>query len=114
MFNKAWMYVGLTSIFELIWLYGFNRAETPLEWAIVIGFIILDLNFLAKACQYLAAGTVYAVFAATGTVGTVLMDTFLLGTSISIGMMACMALILIGVLGLNLSDPSSDEEESHG
>ncbi|MGL4674325.1 MAG: DMT family transporter, partial [Wohlfahrtiimonas sp.] len=69
--------------------------------------------FLAKACQYLAAGTVYAVFAATGTVGTVLMDTFLLGTSISVGMMACMALILIGVIGLNLSDPS-DEEESHG
>ena len=112
--NKAWIYVGLTSVFELIWLYGFNRAETSLEWAIVIGFIALDLNFLAKACHYLAAGTVYAVFAATGTIGTILMDMFLLGESISVSMMVCMGLILIGVIGLNLSDPSENEEANHG
>lgn len=114
MFNKAWIYVGLTSIFELIWLYGFNRAESIIEWSIVVAFIILDLNFLAKACQHLAAGTVYAVFAATGTIGTVLMDMFLLGQSISVAMILCMGLILVGVLGLNLFDPSTEEGEHHG
>lgn len=114
MLNKAWIYVGLTSIFELVWLYGFNRAETPIEWAIVIGFIILDLNFLAKACKYLAAGTVYAVFAATGTIGTMLMDMFFFGESISISMILCMALILVGVVGLNLSDSDREEEINHG
>ncbi|KZS23815.1 SMR family transporter [Wohlfahrtiimonas chitiniclastica] len=113
--NKAWFYVGLTSVFELIWLYGFNRADAPWEWALVVLFIFMDLNFLAKACQYLAAGTVYAVFAAVGTIGTILMDTFLLEQTISTAMMVCMGLILLGVLGLNLSDPSADEEEeNHG
>lgn len=114
MINKAWIYVALTSIFELIWLYGFNTAESAWEWSLVIFFVILDLNFLAKACKYLAAGTVYAVFAAVGTIGTILMDTFLLDQEITMAMMVCMGLILLGVIGLNLFDPSGEKEENHG
>lgn len=77
MINKSWLFVILTSIFELVWLYGFNVASVWWHWIIIIVFVILDLQFLAKACEGLPTGTVYAVFAACGTIGTILMDVFL-------------------------------------
>lgn len=109
--NKAWIYVALTSIFELIWLYGFNVASAWWHWAIIGVFVLLDLHFLAKACEGLPTGTVYAIFAAIGTVGTALMDHFLFNETISLEMLFFMGIILIGVIGLNLFDVNIRDEE---
>ncbi len=109
--NKAWIYVALTSIFELIWLYGFNVASAWWHWVIVITFVILDLQFLAKACEGLPTGTVYAIFAAIGTVGTVMMDYFIFNEVITLPMIGFMVIILIGVIGLNLFDVNVRLEE---
>lgn len=109
--NKAWIYVALTSIFELIWLYGFNVASSWWHWIIIGIFILLDLNFLAKACEGLPTGTVYAIFAASGTVGTVLMDYFLFEEAITGEMLFFMGIILIGVIGLNIFDVNTKLEE---
>ncbi len=110
--NKAWIYVALTSLFELIWLYGFNVADTWWHWVIIGTFVLFDLHFLVKACEGLPTGTVYAVFAASGTVGTALMDHFLFDETISFEMMIFMGIILVGVLGLNLFDVNVKEEEN--
>ena len=75
--NKAWLYVILTCIFEIFWVFGFNTANTWWHWIIILGVIAVDFHFLSKACEHLATGTVYAVFAGAGTVGTFLMDVFL-------------------------------------
>ncbi|WP_246830703.1 SMR family transporter, partial [Nosocomiicoccus sp. HMSC059G07] len=58
--NKAWIYVFLTSFFELVWIYGFNVATTWWHWAILVPIIILDFLILSKACESLPTGTVYA------------------------------------------------------
>ena len=102
--NKAWIYVALTSIFELFWLFGFNVASAWWHWAIIGSFVLLDLNFLAKACEGLPTGTVYAIFAASGTIGAALMDYFIFDESMSMQMLFFMGVILVGVIGLNLSD----------
>ncbi len=102
--NKAWIYVFLTCLFELIWVYGFNVATTWWHWVIIIGIIMIDFYFLPKACETLPTGTVYAVFAGVGTVGTVLMDVFLFGGSFSIGKFFFVAIIVVGVIGLNIAD----------
>lgn len=102
--NKAWIYVLLTCFFELIWVYGFNKATTWWHWLIVIAVIIIDFYFLPKACETLPTGTVYAVFAAVGTVGTVLMDVFLFGGSFSIGKLFFVAVLITGVICLNIAD----------
>ncbi|CAM4427184.1 hypothetical protein GNQ08_14175 [Paenibacillus macerans] len=60
--NKGWIFVLLTSLFELIWVFGFNVADTWWHWGIIIVVILIDMQFLAKACESLPTGTVYAVF----------------------------------------------------
>lgn len=102
--KKAWIYVALTSGFELVWIYNFNTAETWWQWALTLVFIFLDLHFLTKACESLPTGTVYAIFAAAGTAGTALMDVFLFDERLTFLKILFMGLILIGVIGLKIAD----------
>lgn len=109
--NKAWIYVFLTSLFELIWLFGFNVASEWWHWIFILTFIYFDLQFLAKACEGLPTGTVYAVFAAAGTIGTVLMDAFLFDVPVTSSKLFFIGVVLVGVIGLNLSDHQPKETE---
>ncbi|MFD2117180.1 DMT family transporter [Paenibacillus yanchengensis] len=102
--NKSWIYVVLTSLCELLWIYGFNVASTGWHWAIIIALIVIDFYFLAKACENLPTGTVYAIFAAAGTVGTALMDIFLFDAPISGSKIFFIIVIVIGVISLQLAD----------
>lgn len=102
--NRSWVYVILTSISEMVWIYGFNTASAWWQWIFIICFIILDLYFLSKACLYLPTGTVYAIFAGAGTVGTFLMDVFLFNENISMEKLFFIILIVCGIIGLRLSD----------
>ncbi|HHY22016.1 MAG TPA: multidrug efflux SMR transporter [Bacilli bacterium] len=107
--NKYWLYVALTSLFEMIWIYGFNTAETWWHWLFVVIGIAFDFYFLSKACEGLPTGTVYAIFAAVGAVGTVFMDYFLFGGSIQFSTLFFIGLLFIGVIGLNLADNQSEK-----
>lgn len=109
--NKSWIYVALTSFFELVWIFGFNIASEWWHWVPIIVFIVFDFHFLAKACENLPTGTVYAIFAAIGTVGTALMDVFLFGETLGVGKIFFIAILVIGVIGLKLAD---DAEEKKG
>lgn len=102
--NRAWFYVFLTSLFELFWIYGFNVASTWWHWIIIIPLIIIDFIFLSKATETLPTGTVYAIFAAAGTVGTALMDVFLFGGQFSFSKGFFITVIVIGVIALNIAD----------
>lgn len=109
--NKAWIYVALTSLFELVWIYSFNTASTWWHWTITIIFIFLDLHFLTKACERLPTGTVYAIFAAAGTVGTALMDVYIFHDPLTLAKLGFMALILIGVIGLKIADDLPEKQK---
>lgn len=102
--NSAWFYVILTCIFELCWIFGFNVATAWWHWAIIVSIIVVDFFVLAKACESLPTGTVYAVFAAAGTVGTALMDIFIFGGTFSLAKGFFMGLLVIGVIALKLAD----------
>lgn len=110
--NKAWIYVFLTSLFELFWIYGFNVASIWWHWLIIASLLVLDLYFLAKACARLPTGTVYAVFAAAGTIGTALMDIYLFGDALTSMKLLFIGVIILGVIGLNVADQFSEREGS--
>jgi len=112
--NKSWIYVALTSFFELVWIYGFNVATAWWHWIFVVAFILFDLHFLTKACENLPTGTVYAVFAGVGTVGIALMDVFFFGESLSAGKILFIFIIVLGVIGLNLADKVEKEKVTKG
>ncbi|WP_232697363.1 DMT family transporter [Brevibacillus daliensis] len=107
--NKSWFYVMMTCLFELLWVYGFNVAESWWHWTIIIVIILVDFQFLAKACENLPTGTVYAIFAGLGTVGTALMDVFLFGGSFNLGKIFFMGVLLVGVIGLKLADNKEEK-----
>ena len=107
--SKYWLYVALTSLFEMIWIYGFNTANAWWHWLFVIVFIGFDFYFLSRACEGLPTGTVYAIFAAVGAVGTVLMDYFLFGGHIETAMLFFIGILVIGVIGLNLADNQAEK-----
>ena len=110
--SKAWIYVILTCLFEIIWVYGFNVAHYWWQWGITIVIILMDFHILPKACKTLPTGTVYAIFSGVGTIGTVLMDVFVFGRTFTIGKILFVALIIIGVIGLNLADNLPDEKKA--
>ncbi|CAM3142889.1 multidrug efflux SMR transporter [Filibacter tadaridae] len=112
--NKAWFAVGMTSFFELVWIYGFNTASEWWHWIFIIGFIILDFHFLTIACETLPTGTVYAIFAGIGTIGTSLMDVLLFGGSLSGGKVFFIVVLVIGVIGLKLADDNEEKKSKEG
>ena len=112
--NKAWIYVALTSFFELVWIYGFNTANHWWHWVFIVLFIFIDFYFLTKACELLPTGTVYAIFAGVGTVGTTLMDLFLFEGTFSIGKIIFIGLVVLGVILLKLSDEPETEQHTEG
>src|SRR5699024_311964 len=111
--KKAGMYTALTSGFELAWIYSFTTSATWWRGALSFLSMCSDSRFLRKACESLLLGTVYAIFAAAGTVGTALMDVFLFEESLTFIRIIFMGLILIGVIGLKLADdlPQKDSRQ---
>lgn len=114
MMGKGWIYVTMTSFFELVWIYGFNVATVWWHWIPIVMFILIDFHFLTKACEALPTGTVYAVFAAIGTLGTALMDILLFGQTISIEKVMFMVILIIGVIGLKLADNAEEKRLQKG
>lgn len=107
--KKAWLYVGLTSFFELVWIYGFNTANHWWHWILIVFFIFVDFHFLTKACELLPTGSVYATFAGVGTVGTALMDIVFFGQTLNVGKVLFIAILVAGVIGLNLADRKEEK-----
>lgn len=112
--EKKWIYVALTSLFELVWIYGFNVASSWWHWIFIVIFIFIDFYYLTKACEALPTGTVYAIFAGIGTVGTALMDVFLFEGSLGLGNIMFIIILVIGVIGLNLADKVDEEKKEKG
>lgn len=107
--NKYWIYVIITCALEMVWVYGFSTAQTVWQWALVILVIGIDFYFLAKACEGLPTGTVYAVFAGVGAIGTVLMDYFLFQGSMNMLKLFFIGVLVAGVIGLKLADNKTEE-----
>lgn len=89
--------------------FGFNTAYLWWHWLLVVAVILLDFHCLSKACEHLPTGTVYAIFAGVGTVGTSLMDVFLFNGEMGLAKVVFIIFILVGVIGLKLADNQIEE-----
>ncbi|WP_407268260.1 DMT family transporter [Radiobacillus sp. PE A8.2] len=110
--NKQWFYVVIASIFEVYWVAGLKYSESVLEWSLTIIAIIVTFFLLPLAAKNLPIGTVYAVFAGLGTVGTVLVEIVVYGEPFQPLKILLIVTLLIGVIGLKLV--SSESSESKG
>lgn len=101
----AWLLLILAGLFEVAWVVGlkytdgFTRLIPSLLTAVAV---IVSMTLLGLAARSLPIGTAYAVWTGIGTVGAVLLGILLFGDSANALRLACIALVLIGVIGLKL------------
>lgn len=104
----AWIILLFAGLFEIAWAVGLKYTEgfTRL-WASVgtAAAMAVSLVLLGIAVRSLPLGTAYAVWTGIGAVGAVLLGIVLFGESASLLRLACVGLILLGIIGLKLVTP---------
>ena len=104
----AWIYLALAGLFEIGWAIGLKYTDgftRPMPTALTVASMIVSLGLLGFALKTLPVGTAYAIWTGIGTVGTVALGIVLLGESANALRLACIGLIVIGILGLKLVSP---------
>ena len=102
----AWIYLLIAGILEILWAISMKYAEgfTKL-WPTVTTAVamLLSLLLLSQALKTLPVGTGYAVWTGIGAAGTAILGILLFGESREIGRLACIVLIVAGIVGLKLT-----------
>lgn len=104
-----WLTLILAGLFEIGWAIGlkytegFTRPEPTLG---TVAAMVISLFLLGLAMKGLPVGTAYAVWTGIGTVGTVILGIVLFGESAAIERLACITLIVAGIIGLKLVTPN--------
>ncbi|RFB95643.1 QacE family quaternary ammonium compound efflux SMR transporter [Rhizobium leguminosarum bv. trifolii] len=102
----AWFLLFLAGLFECGWAIGLKYTDgftRPLPTALTVISMVVSIVLLGLAVKHLPIGTAYAVWTGIGTVGTVLLGTWLLGDEASVSRLACIMLIVGGIAGLKLT-----------
>ena len=106
----AWTILFIAGLFEIAWAVALRYSEgfTKL-WPSVIFGVAAWLSFacLSHALRTLPVGTSYAVWTGIGAVGIAIFGIVWLGESASAVRVGCIAMIVVGILGLKLSAGST-------
>ena len=101
--SLAWVLLLLAGLLEIVWSVsmkasdGFTRHHFT---AITLVAAALSFWLLGLALRQLPVGTAYAVWTGVGAVGAAVLGIALFGESPSILRIGCIALIVLGILGL--------------
>lgn len=101
----AWILLAIAGVFEVGWAIGLKYTEgfTRLWPSIgTIAAMALSLFCLGLALRTLPVGTAYAVWTGIGAVGTAILGMILFGESAAAARLACIGLIVAGIVGLKL------------
>ena len=104
----AWLLLTVAGLFEVGWAVGLKYTEGftrlwPTLWT--AASMVVSLGLLGLALRTLPVGTGYAVWTGIGTIGTALLGIALFGESTDLARLACIGLILAGIVGLKLVTP---------
>jgi quaternary ammonium compound-resistance protein SugE len=101
----AWALLGVAGILEIAFAFfmkssvGFTRLIPTL---LTIATSLSSLILLSISLRALPVGTGYAVWTGIGAAGIAILGMALLGESAAPMRLLCIALILVGVIGLKL------------
>lgn len=103
--NMAWTILLLAGVCEIAWAVGLKYTGHFTQLWPTLGTVaamIASVLLLEYAVRTLPLGTAYAVWTGIGVIGTVLFGIAVEGEPASLLRMACLLLILIGIIGLRL------------
>ena len=104
--SKAWLFVIIGGLLEVIWASGFKYEAIPP--IVVIISLLTSFDLIIRAAKVLPIGTVYAVFAGMGTIGTTIVEIIFSGGIVSPLRIAFILLLLACVVGLKLTAKGSE------
>jgi quaternary ammonium compound-resistance protein SugE len=102
----AWLLIGTAAVLEVVWAValkesdGLTRLGPTLLGATAA---VASLVLLTAALRSLPVGTAYAVWTGLGALGVALVGILALGETASMARLACLALIVSGVVGLRVA-----------
>jgi len=103
---QAWLHLILAGLLEVAWAVGLKHADgwTRL-WPSVITALLMIASFffLSLALRTLPMGTAYAIWTGIGAVGTALIGIFVFDEPRTAARLACIVLIVAGIVGLKLA-----------
>lgn len=101
-----WTWLVLAGLLEIVWAVGlkFTHGWTRLGPSLgTLAAMVASFYLLARAVQGIPIGTGYAVWTGIGAAGTAILGMWLFGESMSAPRLACLALVLIGIVGLKVA-----------
>jgi len=102
----AWIHLFVAGILEIFWAInlkytdGFSKLGPSV---LTICGMIASFYFLAQALRTIPVGTAYAMWTGIGAAGTAILGIFLFGESAAPSRLACIGLIVGGIIGLKLT-----------
>ena len=101
----AWTLLLLAGLFEVAWAIGLKYTDgftRPGPSVATLAAMVVSVVLLAIALRTLPVGTAYAVWTGIGAVGTALLGIVLFGEPAGVARLACIGLIVAGIVGLKL------------
>lgn len=105
----AWGILLLAGLLEVGWAVGLKYTEgftRPWPTVGTAAALVASMALLGVALRTLPLGTAYAVWTGIGTIGTAILGIVLFEEPANAMRLACIALIVAGIVGLKLASPA--------
>ena len=101
----AWTILFVAGLMEIGWAIGLKYTEgfsRLVPSVLTLGCMLASIVLLGLAVKTLPIGTAYAVWTGIGAVGTAILGIILFGDPATGLRLACIGLIVAGIVGLKL------------
>lgn len=102
----AWVLLLVAGLLEVGWAIGLKYTDGFTRLWPTVGTVtamVLSVALLGFAMRTLPVGTAYAVWTGIGAVGTVILGIVLFGEPATAARLACVGLIVSGIVGLKIT-----------
>lgn len=104
-----WICLILAGFLEIGWAVGLKYSDgftKPIPSAVTIITMIASFTLLSLSLRSIPLGTGYAIWTGIGAVGTAIAGVILFAESRDYVRLLCIALIVIGIIGLKFVVPA--------
>lgn len=101
----AWLLLTSAGLLEIVFALSMKASLGFTRWLPALVTVLTGVSsvfLLSISLRTLPVGTGYAVWTGIGAAGTAILGIWLMGDSSSAARLACIALIISGVIGLKL------------
>jgi quaternary ammonium compound-resistance protein SugE len=106
----AWVILFVAGLFEIAWAVGLKYTQgftRPWPTVATAAALVASMALLGLSLRTLPLGTAYAVWTGIGSVGTAVLGIVLFREPATAMRLACIGLIVAGIVGLKLATPSA-------